>query len=64
MNTQEALVKEVKRNQELLKEYEKIPTGAFGAAMIRLGLDRAYHALARGDAVEMLKAYEAIKDNE
>ena len=64
MNLQEALIKEVKRNQELLEEYKKIPTGAFGALMIELDLERAYHALARGDVVEMAKVYEAIKGNQ
>ena len=62
MNLQEALVKEVKRNQELLKEYEAIPEGKFGALMITMDLEKAYHALARGDVVEMAQAYEALKE--
>lgn len=64
MNLQEALVKEIKRNQELLEQYKAIPTGGFGVMNITLDLEQAYHALACDDVVEMTRAYEALKDNE
>ena len=66
MNISEALAKEIKRSQELLLEYRKIPNGAgfFGAWMIQASVDNAVNALASGDVIKILEAYEVIKDNE
>ena len=64
MNIAEALAKEIQRNRELLELYKEIPTGAFGAAMIDLDIKKAVDALASGDAIEMIEAYNAMKDNE
>jgi vacuolar-type H+-ATPase subunit D/Vma8 len=58
----EALPKEQQRVRELLTEYEAIPAGAFGAAMIRQALDRAEIASASGDLAEMIRSYEELKD--
>ena len=63
MNIAEALANEIKRNFELLEEYKKIPTGTFGATMISQDIDNAVDALASGDVIEMLKAYEVMKGN-
>lgn len=38
------------------------PAGAFGAMMIRRDLDDAAKALAEGDVVAMLRAYNALKE--
>lgn len=60
----EALPREISRNVELLAVYKEIgPAGAFGALMIKSDIDRATEALASGDVVEMLAAYNAMKDN-
>lgn len=62
-NLIEGIQQELKRNQELLEEYKKIPTGAFGAMMIQADIDRAEKAIADDDIVEMVKAYEALKES-
>jgi len=64
MNIAEALAKEIQRNRELLELYKAIPAGVFGATMIDLDIKNAIDALASGDVIEMLEAYEAMKDNE
>jgi len=64
MNLAEALAQEIERNRKLLDEYRKIPTGVFGATMIDLDIKNAVEALASGDVIKILQAYEAIKDNE
>lgn len=63
-NLPEELAKEIQRNRELLEEYKKIPMGVFGAIMIEKDIENAINALAGGDVVEMLVAYQNIKDNE
>ena len=64
MNLAEALAKEIERNRELLKLYQGIPTGAFGAAMINHDIKVAVEALASGDIVKIVQAYDAMKGNE
>ena len=62
----EALPKEMARvRDELLPMYVQIgPAGSFGAAMLRGALDRAAKAMASGDVVAMLAAYQELKDSE
>lgn len=55
---------EIKRNQELQKMYQEIPTGFIGASMIQLDIDAAIKALAEGDIIKILTAYEKLKANE
>lgn len=64
MNVAEDLANEIDRNRKLLEVYKAIPTGAFGAKMIDAGIKRAIEALASGDAVEIIIAYEDMKSNE
>jgi hypothetical protein len=50
---------------ELLPHYIALgPAGMFGAAMIRADLDRAAKALAEGDAVEMIRVCQSLKETE
>lgn len=63
-NVAEALVDEIDRNRKLLELYKEIPTGAFGAMMIDRDIKNAVEALASGDVVKIVEAYEAIKNNE
>lgn len=56
------LPKEMARVRELLPLYDAIPTGVFAATMIRADLDRAAKAMMEGDVVEMIRAYQALKD--
>lgn len=61
----ELLAKEIERNRELLEMYKELPggVGVFGAAFINRDINYAIEALASGDVVEMIKAYESMKDN-
>lgn len=57
----EAFPAEQERVRDLLSVYETIPTGGFGAMMIRDALKRAEQAAASGDVVAMLRSYEELK---
>jgi hypothetical protein len=61
----EVLVREIERNRELLETYKALPgdVGIFGGIWINRSINRAIEALASGDVVEMIKAYESMKDN-
>ena len=61
MNLMESLHAELKRARELLEMYESIPTGAFGAAVIRKTIKHAEASIQDGDVVEMIKAHEHLK---
>ena len=59
----EALPKEMARvRDELLPEYDAIPTGCWAAAMMRADLDRAARALAEGDLAGMIRVYQSLKE--
>lgn len=62
----EALPREMARvRDELLPAYLSIgPAGVFGATLLRAHLDAATKALAEGDLVAMLRAYDALKNAE
>lgn len=60
-NLAEALPAEQQRVRELVKIYDNVPHGAFGAAMLRQALTRAEQAAASGDVVAMLRSYEELK---
>ena len=48
---------------EVLPEYLAIGVGgAFAATLIRMHLDKAAAAMAEGDVVAMLRAYQALKE--
>jgi hypothetical protein len=57
----EAFPAEQERVRDLLSVYETIPTGGFGAMMIRDVLKRAEQAAISGDVVAMLRSYEELK---
>jgi hypothetical protein len=50
------------RDQVLPAYLEIGPAGTFGAMMIRRDLDEATRALAEGDVVAMLRAYQKLKE--
>lgn len=60
----EDLPKQMARvRDELLPLYESIgPAGLFAAALMRQALDAAACAMAEGDVVQMLRAYQTLKD--
>lgn len=55
---------EIKRNQELKKIYDDVPAGFIGASLIQQDIDDAVKALAEGDVIAILRAYEKLKNNE
>lgn len=61
-NLMEGLINEMNRCRELLKEYEAIPEGVFGAAMIKQDIKNAEEAITENDVVKMLTAYQALKE--
>lgn len=64
MNLIEGLQEELKRNRELLQLYEEIPSGQFGAAMIKLAINNAEKAMAEGDTVKMMQCYKELKESQ
>lgn len=64
MNLIEGIQSEQERVRELLTLYQEIPTGAFGAAMLTQAIKESEDALASGDVVRQLRAYEALKNCE
>lgn len=57
------LEKEIRRNRELVEEYKKIPTGAFGMVMIAQDINNAIIALAGNDPDHIEQMLEVLKDN-
>ena len=62
MNLMEGLLKQMNRNREILKLYEDIPSGAFGAAMIRESILAAEKSITDGDVVAMLRACKDLEN--
>lgn len=62
MNLIEGLQQEMNRCRGLLKLYEEIPTGAFGAMMIKLDIQKSEQAIASDDVVQMLICLETLKE--
>jgi len=57
----EELPNEQQRVRELLEVYIRIPTGAFGAAMLREALGRAERAAASGDVAAMVRSIAELR---
>lgn len=64
MNLMDGLNIELKRATELLEVYESIPTGGFGAAMIKQTIKDAERSMQLGDTVGMLGAYQRLHNLE
>jgi hypothetical protein len=58
----ESMFKELERAREILKMYEEIPQGAFGAAMIRQTIKAAERSIIENNVVEMLVTYQQLKE--
>lgn len=60
----QALVRELNRNRDLLQVYKEIgPNGAIGARFIELDIKAGEKAQGNGDVIEMLRAFEALKNH-
>lgn len=57
----EELPNEQQRVRELLEVYNTIPTGAFGAAVLREALSRAELAAASGDVAAMVRSLAELR---
>jgi len=64
MNLIDGLNIELKRAKELLEVYESIPTGGFGAIMIKQTIKDAESSMQLGDTVGMLAAYQRLQNLE
>ena len=65
MNLIESIQAEQKRCRELATQYERIGTaGAFGRMVILQAITLADRAVASGEAADMLRAYEELKNRE
>lgn len=60
----DAYDREIDRCRDLLEEYRKISTGAWGAAIITDLLERAKKARRDGDVVEMLRLYHELQQTQ
>lgn len=61
-NLIEGIQRELKRNRELLVEYESIPQGVFGATMIKHTIIQAEKAIAVNDVTEMIKVLAELQE--
>ena len=62
-NLSEGLKRELKRNREILKYYEEIPEGIFGATMIKQDIEYAEQAMLEGNVVNMITAFKRLEEN-
>ena len=60
-NLIEGLQSQMNRCREVLKIYEEIPQGVFGATMIKQAIAAAEIAIAGDDVTEMLKCYKGLE---
>lgn len=60
-NLMEGVMAELRRCRDLLRAYEAIPTGAFGAHLIRQAIREAEDAIASDDIIRLIQAYENLK---
>lgn len=60
----EALPKEMARVTDMIEVYASLPNGAGALAIIlmRHDLDKAAKAMAEGDVVAMMQAYQSLKE--
>ena len=64
MNLIEGLQEKMNRSRELLKCYEEIPTGGFGAMMIRQDIATTERAISNGDTIEMVQMCEVLDNHQ
>lgn len=59
----DALIGELRRNREILTGYEAIgAAGLFGAKIIRFSITKGEEAIRTGNVVDMLYAYNDLKE--
>lgn len=61
-NLMDGLFDEMNRCREVLKHYEEIPQGVFGATMIKRSILKAEQSIKENDVVKMLIAYRDLKE--
>ncbi len=65
-NLMQGLCEEIDRVKEILKVYESLPlgVGAFAAALMKQDVLRAEQCRNSGDAIEMIKLLNSLKEYE
>jgi hypothetical protein len=61
MNLIEGIQAEQNRVRGLLKEYEAIASGMFGAMMLKQAIQHGDKSIASGDVVDMLAAFRELQ---
>ena len=64
MNLIEGLQEEIDRVREVIKEYEKIPAGAFAATMMKRSIKNAENLIAKGDTIGIMHALNELQEYE
>lgn len=58
----DALPKEIERVSEMIAEYEAAPMGFIAAGLMRADIQRAHKAMMENDIIEMISAYNDLKE--
>lgn len=61
-NLMEGLLEEINRVKEILPYYEEIPQGIFGATVIKDSIKKGEAALVSGNIIDMMCAFDDLKD--
>lgn len=64
MNLIELLAREIERVSKLQTQYDELPGGAgrIASALIQVSLNKAHTAMGTGEALDMLVAFEDLKE--
>lgn len=65
-NLMDGLFEEMNRVRDIIKEYDSLPNGAgfIGSSLMKIDIQNAERAISNNDVIQMLKAYESLKDIE
>lgn len=63
-NLGDALPWQIKRVGEIRDEYLQVPGGMFAAEIMRVSINKATRTLASGDVIQMMAAYNELKEYE
>jgi len=62
MNLIDDLLEEIDRNKEILKHYEALPHGVFGAIFIKKDIEFARNAIVDQNTVSMVRALKTLRE--
>jgi len=62
MNLIDELLEEIDRNKEILKYYEALPQGVFGASFIKKDIEFARNAIVDQNTASMAQALKTLRE--